>query len=499
MVLGPAELDSLESLRGREWVETDGLGSYASSTVAGIHTRRRHAWLAAAGRDGQTRVLLAKFEEAAFVDGMRHDLGANQYSDVVHPEGYRYLSGFRLDPWPVWTYRLGCAVLERHLALLHGSQTLVIVYHLVSAPTAVSLELRPLVAGRAIDQTRGENSLFDRGVRSRGEQLELVPYERQSRLVLTWPGANFMSDGYWYYQFQYRLDGAREDLFSPGLLLTTLHEGERMLMAASTAPLDGLDLDVALSLEADRRRRLAAACRWPADEAASRLALSADQWVQHRRRHNSIGALWLDAEPPSEAEVLRFLPGLALLAGRADLASEMLLAAPVGLWTAWVAERLGLAEALRPAVEAWVRSVRDGVEPGLRETEGWLESLDGTWSETNLLWRASLRLAGDEAAETTLELRRRWPEDGSPLLLCEPGLLDDEVVRQALARGCEDDDPWPQACYAQAAKRLGMDWRQPDLTQLREGLLGQVDDGDIGALAGLMWWLSAAPQPQSQA
>ena len=161
MVFGPAELDSLDALAGREWVETDGLGSYASSTVAGIHTRRRHAWLAAAGRDGRTRALLAKFEEAAFVDGQRHDLGANQYPDIVHPDGYRYLTGFRLDPWPVWTYHLDGAVIERHLALLHGTQTLVIGYHLLQADTAVSLELRPLVAGRAVDQTRGETALFD--------------------------------------------------------------------------------------------------------------------------------------------------------------------------------------------------------------------------------------------------------------------------------------------------------------------------------------------------
>jgi len=496
MVLGPAELDSLELLCGREWIETDGLGSYGSSTLAGIHTRRRHAWLAAAGRDGQTRVLLAKFEEAAFVDGQRHDLGANQYPDIVHPEGYRYLSGFRLDPWPIWTYRLGPAVLERHLALLHGSQTLVIAYRLLEAPSAVSLELRPLVAGRGIDQTRGENSLFDRGVRSRGEQLELVPYERTSRLVLTWPGCSFMSDGFWYYQFQYRLDGAREDLFSPGLLLYTLHTGEQALIAASTAPLDGLDLDVALSLERDRRRRLVAQCPRPEDELASRLAISADQWIQHRDRRNRVMPLWPDGEPPSDDAVLRFLPGLAAVGGRADLARELLLAQPVSLWSAWVAERLGLADELRPAVGEWVSRVRQGLEPGLREIDGWLDHLAGDLLENNLLWLASLRVAGEDGATTRAEIRARWQPGGSPLLLTEPGLLDDAQVRAELdARaGDGNEDPWRQACLSAAAARLGVTWRRPSQAQLRDGLLGQAGEGQLDALAGLMWWLASAPE-----
>ena len=38
------------------------------------------------------------------VDGRRHELSANRYPGVIHPQGHRFLSGFRFDPFPVFTY-----------------------------------------------------------------------------------------------------------------------------------------------------------------------------------------------------------------------------------------------------------------------------------------------------------------------------------------------------------------------------------------------------------
>src|SRR5262249_51780169 len=83
----------------REWLETNGMGGFASSTIAGLTPRRYQGLLTAATKPPVGRlVLLSKVEETLVIGERRYDLSANQYPGVVHPQGYQYLKGFRLDP-----------------------------------------------------------------------------------------------------------------------------------------------------------------------------------------------------------------------------------------------------------------------------------------------------------------------------------------------------------------------------------------------------------------
>src|ERR1700740_3170053 len=85
----------------REWLDTNGLGGFASSTIIGLNTRRYHGLLVAATKPPVGRlVLLSKLEESLFIDGERFDLSANRHPGVVHPEGFRYLKQFRLNLFP---------------------------------------------------------------------------------------------------------------------------------------------------------------------------------------------------------------------------------------------------------------------------------------------------------------------------------------------------------------------------------------------------------------
>src|ERR1043165_2715775 len=105
---------NLDAASRREWLETNGIGGFASSTVAGLNTRRYHGLLVAATRPpvGRT-LLLSKLEETLVVAGSRYELSANQYAGVVHPQGHQFMSRFRLDPFPVFTYRVAGLELEK--------------------------------------------------------------------------------------------------------------------------------------------------------------------------------------------------------------------------------------------------------------------------------------------------------------------------------------------------------------------------------------------------
>src|ERR1700754_401425 len=98
---------NVERARNMEWLETNGLGGFSSSTIIGLNTRRYHGLLTAATKPPVGRfVLLSKMEETLVIDGHRYDLSSNQYPGAIYPQGHRYLAEFRLDPFPTFDYRV---------------------------------------------------------------------------------------------------------------------------------------------------------------------------------------------------------------------------------------------------------------------------------------------------------------------------------------------------------------------------------------------------------
>ena len=139
----------------REWLETNGIGGFASSTIIGLNTRRYHGLLVGATKPPVGRmVLLSKIEETLVIDGRRFDLSCNCYPGVVYPQGYALLKQFRQDPFPVFVYEVEGIEIEKSIFLVDGENTAVIQYAIRQAPGApCTLELRPLIAFRDYHST----------------------------------------------------------------------------------------------------------------------------------------------------------------------------------------------------------------------------------------------------------------------------------------------------------------------------------------------------------
>jgi predicted glycogen debranching enzyme len=132
----------------REWLVTNGLGSFASGTVAGTQTRRYHGLLVAALKPpGGRTFLVAKLEESAAYGGRNYELGANRWAGgALAPTGFHYLTGFRLEGTvPVWTFACADAVLEKCVWMEQGAQTTYISYRVLDCSEPLRLELRALV------------------------------------------------------------------------------------------------------------------------------------------------------------------------------------------------------------------------------------------------------------------------------------------------------------------------------------------------------------------
>jgi predicted glycogen debranching enzyme len=230
----------------REWLETNGLGGYAMSTVTGENTRRYHGLLVAATRPPVGRmVLLSKLEETLLVDGRRIDLSTNRFPGTRHPEGFRFLKAFRLEPFPTWVFEASGAVLERTLFMVHGENTVCVTWRLVKGEGPVDLEVRPLVAFRDFHALTHENADLDRTTAIEGSGIRIAPYKGLPALFFAHDGQAEPA-GDWYRFFEYEREKERgfdfqEDLWHPFSLSFSFEEsGEttrpEATLIASTSP-----------------------------------------------------------------------------------------------------------------------------------------------------------------------------------------------------------------------------------------------------------------------
>jgi predicted glycogen debranching enzyme len=240
---------NLDSALRREWLETNGIGGFASGTINGCNTRRYHGLLVAATKPPVGRFgLLSKLEETLIVNGREYELGTNRYPGVVHPQGFQFLTQFRLDPFPIFTFSVEGSEIEKKLFMVHGQNTTVIKYELINAPSAarVQLELRPLIAFRDYHNLTHENGTIDGRVDIQRELISVSPYGGLPSLYFANDAAQIESTGHWYRNFEYDAERERgldfqEDLFNPCVLRFNLNQLAWLRnIAATTAVISGI-------------------------------------------------------------------------------------------------------------------------------------------------------------------------------------------------------------------------------------------------------------------
>ncbi|MGA8309936.1 MAG: glycogen debranching enzyme N-terminal domain-containing protein, partial [Terriglobales bacterium] len=256
---------NLDAALRREWLETNGLGGFASSTITGLNTRRYHGLLVAATKPPVGReVLLSKLEETLLIDGRPFELSANRYPGVVHPQGYRYLTQFRLDPFPVFTYEVEGIVIEKTVFMVYGENSTVVQYELRSKnaaqpPKTLRLEIRPLIAFRDYHSTTHANNALNPGIEAGPKLAAVAPYPGLPTLYLAHNAVELQKTGDWYRNFEYDVERERgldftEDLFNHFVLRFDLLASAQASMIASTEHRDVARVVQYRQAEIKRRR-----------------------------------------------------------------------------------------------------------------------------------------------------------------------------------------------------------------------------------------------------
>ena len=346
---------NLEDALTREWLETNGLGGFASSTVVGLNTRRYHGLLTAATKPPVGRmVLLSKFEETFGVNEKRYDLSANQYPGVVHPRGFELQTGFRLDPFPVLTYEVDGIEIEKCVFMVQGENTTVVQYDLklsdklqfVETPTGenndklkfvghYSFEIRPLIAFRDYHSTTHENAALNSHVKVADGAASITPYSDLPTLHFAYDTGEIEANGFWYRTFEYRVEQERgldfhEDLFSPFTLRFTIdpaalatESGIRISIIASTERHDATKAETYRKAEIKRRQGIGQSATVDNDLVRA-LTVAGDQYLVARGEQKTIiaGYHWF---ADWGRDTMIALPGLTLATGQTKIAKSILL------------------------------------------------------------------------------------------------------------------------------------------------------------------------------
>jgi predicted glycogen debranching enzyme len=148
----PAERSRL--LIETEWLVTNGLGGYASSSMANVITRRYHGVLVAALPNPMGRVvMLNHLGERLVMNGSPlwlndEDLLGGPLSENT---GQRIQSARLEAGLPVWEYEVDGVRLEKRVMMPHRQNTVYVTYRLLDGPDSVRLELVPAVHFRGYE------------------------------------------------------------------------------------------------------------------------------------------------------------------------------------------------------------------------------------------------------------------------------------------------------------------------------------------------------------
>jgi predicted glycogen debranching enzyme len=334
----------LAAAESREWLVTNGIGGYASGTVAGSQTRRYHGLLVAALQPpvGRTQ-LVSSIDEIVHYAGEDFSLATHRWvSGAVDPTGFRLLEDFHLEgSTPVRTYALADALLEKRVWMRQGENTTFVQYTLVRGSAALEMDLKALVNYRDFHSLTHAGD-WRMNIASVENGVKVLAFDNAVPFYLKCSSSTCEPRHEWYLGCYLREETQRgledrEDRLFAALFRAKLEIGSSVTFVATTEAAASLDADTARAESANHDVKLfhewQAKNETLAEEAPSwiwQLILAADQFIVKRS---------LPEEPDGRSMIAGYhwfgdwgrdtmiaLPGLTLATGRANVARQILLA-----------------------------------------------------------------------------------------------------------------------------------------------------------------------------
>jgi len=338
-----------------EWIITNGLGGYLSSTVLGINTRKYHGILVASfNPPTDRRVLLTKLDEEVKIGNNTYPLGSNEFKNNIFPKGYEFLSSFSLNPFPTYKYVVHGAQVEKNLFMPHKKNAVVIVYDIFNPhEDEIAVHIFPLVNSRHFHSLTNKDELNWSFIQEYNEgKVRIQTSIPLSTLLLSASGGQyFPSKGEWIRGMFFRVDNAMgydcfDDVFQLGkfefkvaskerkkfhILAVAGKDAEEAENVFSAVLKESRDIDVLYDKELNRLKGLLTRFHEryvdvEMEDWLKWLILAADSFIVTRKsvQKKSViaGYHWFE---DWGRDSLISLPGLTFVTGRFEDAREILL------------------------------------------------------------------------------------------------------------------------------------------------------------------------------
>ncbi len=277
-----------------EWLVTNGIGGYASSTVVGVVTRRYHGLLVASLPAPLGRMVLLNhlLERVRLNDGTVVWLGDE--AEVAGPNAVDrtgHLVEFRLElGLPVWHYELPGIGIEKRVLMPYGQNTVHVTYQLLHGEGPIRMSLRPSIQFRGFEAPVNTSLVDSYILTAVGHRYEVTGSTNVPplRFLIHGDRAALTLDEKGVSEVPYDMERRRGyesvgSMWSPGYFRADLRNDRVITLVASTESWDAINALApaeAEQAERDRRRRLLATAG--CDESgsmAAELVLAADQFI----------------------------------------------------------------------------------------------------------------------------------------------------------------------------------------------------------------------------
>lgn len=313
-----------------EWLITNGIGGYASSTVPCINTRRYHGILVASQRPPVDRiVMVSRLEETICFDGREYPLSTSIHKNSIHkPSGYLHLERFERDPLPTWYYQIRDVMVIKSISMVYGQNTTLVTYKLLTDKEDATLKIRPHYLFRDFHGNMFENPGISGCAEINEKRIKVHPFSNAPELHIKWDRGTFVEDFKWHKDIYLTAEEERglpsvEDDFSCGYIELTGFSGSVSVLFSDKPILSFNPMD--LKKREEQRLEAVQNSLQSDDYLLKRLLLAGDQFIVSRA---STGNKTILAGYPWFSDwgrdSLIALPGLTLVTGRYDDARSIL-------------------------------------------------------------------------------------------------------------------------------------------------------------------------------
>jgi len=224
-----------------EWLLTNGLGGYSSSTIVGANTRKYHGLLVAPFKPPwERKLLLSKLEEKIVIEDDSFHLSTNQYPGSIHPKGHQHLEWFRLNPHPKFIYSLPNFSIEKTVCVPHDRNAVILNYKIDSELENIcKIKFHPLVNYRDIDRVSsfGENKFSQK---SGSDAVKMFESSENGHFLsigsdlAEYHESELPEEERWYRDMEYEMErkrgfNFREDHYNPGHFELDIEKGKTVV------------------------------------------------------------------------------------------------------------------------------------------------------------------------------------------------------------------------------------------------------------------------------